>query len=117
MLLNDIKEKLREVDPCVYYGMVDKNRRETEWNYIVFDRVKMRSSQNKTGKIDLFDVHIIRENFIPDGLAEEVIQKITSIAGVRETTDDGEYEYAEKQSTGNVVEMLTLHFARARKNV
>lgn len=117
MLLTDIKNKLEEIDPRVFYGVVDKEIAKHDWNYIVFNRVKLKETQNKTGYSDAFDVHIIRENFIPDGLAEQVINKLREINGVRTTSEDGEYNYAEKPSTNAVVEMLSLHFIRARKNV
>ena len=116
-MLTEIKNKIEKVDPNVDYGVVDKARRETVWNYIVFNRVALRNSANKTGKGDLFDVHIVRENYIPDGLAESIISKLTEIPGVRETSEDGAYEYMVKPNTNTVVEMLTLHFVRARKNV
>ena len=117
MLLNVIKTKLEEVDPRVYYGIVDKEVAKIAWDYIVFNRVGLKSSPNKTGKGDTFDVHIVREHFIPDGLAEQIIEKVCSIAGVRETSEDGTYNYVQKPNTNIVVEMLTLHFVRARKNV
>lgn len=115
MILDDIKNKLEEIEPKVYYGMVDDEARETAWNYIVFNRTKLKSSANKTGYGDLYDVHIIRENFIPEGVDLDIIRKMREIDGVRETGEDGTYNYVQKPNTNIVVEMLTLHFVRARK--
>lgn len=117
MLLNEIKTKLEEIDPRVYYGMVDRSIRETEWNYIVFNRQPLRITGNGTGYSDYFDVHIIREDYIPEGLYEQVIAKLSEINGVRITGETHDYEYVQKPNTNTVVEMLTLHFVRARKNV
>lgn len=117
MILNDIKNKLEEIDEHVYYGAVDTEMRSYAWNYIVFDRVRMASSVNKTGYSDYFDVHIVRENFIEDGLAEQIIEKMLEINGMRGASADSVYEYVVKPNTNTVVEMLTLHFVRARKNV
>ena len=117
MLLNEIKKKLQEIDPRVYYGMVDKSIRETEWNYIVFDRQPLKITGNGTGYADYFDVHIVRENFIPEDTYEQVIKKVCEINGVRVTGDDHPYEYMQKPNTNMVVEMLSLHFVRVRKNV
>lgn len=115
MILDDIKNKLEEIEPKVYYGMVDGEARETAWNYIVFNRTKLNPSANKTGYSDLYDVHIIRENFIPEGVDLEVIRKMREIDGVKETSEGGTYNYVQKPNTNTVVEMLTLHFVRARK--
>lgn len=116
-MLKEVKQKLEELDPRVYYGMVDDAVRKTDWNYIVFNRVKLKSSPNKTGYTDGFDVHIIREDYIEDGLAEKVIEKMCEINGVRNASEDGTYNYIPKPNTNVVIEMLTLHFVRARKNV
>ena len=115
MILDDIKNQLEAVDQRIYYGMVDDEVRETVWNYIVFNRVTLKSAPNKTGYSDYYDVHIIRENFIPEGLDIEVINKMLEIDGMRLAGTDGSYNYIQKPNTNIVVEMLTLHFVRARK--
>ena len=115
MILNEIVEKLQTTDPKVYYGMVDDEIRETVWDYTVFNRTKFRTTGNKTGYADGYDVHIVRENFIPEGKALEVIEKMQEIHGMKYANEDGEYNYIQKPNTNIVVEMLTLHFVRARK--
>ncbi len=115
MILDDIKKKLEEVDPHVYYGMVDDEVKENVWDYTVFNRKTLSVSQNKTGLSDYYDVHIVRENFIPEGLDLEVIQKMLEINGMKQAAADGEYNYIQKYNTNIVVEMLTLHFVRSRK--
>lgn len=116
MLLNDVKTKLEEVDPNVHYGMMAKDPEEVPvWDYIVFNRTKLRQGQDKNSLGDLFEVHIVRENFIPEDLDKEVIAKMREIPGVRPTSDDGNYDYTKKPGTDTVVEMLTLTFVRARK--
>lgn len=115
MILSDIEAKLKELDPNVYYGMVDESQKETVWNYIVFNRRSVRHSTNKTAASDYFDVHIIRENYIPEGLDEEVISKLRELPGVRQTGEDGTFTYVQKPNTNIVVEMLSIPFVRARK--
>lgn len=115
MILNEIHQRLEQVDPNVFYGMVDSRMKEQLWNYIVFNRTRLKSATNKTGYTDFFDVHIVREDFIPEGLDTEVIAKVLEIDGVRLANEDGIYSYFEKSKTNNVVEMLTLSFMRARK--
>lgn len=116
MILRDIETKLKELDPNVFYGMVDKKMQELEWDYIVFNRTNIKHSQNKTSDTDYFDVHIVRENYIPDGLETEVIKSLTEINGVRLAGTDSEFSYTEKPNTDIVVEMLSIHFLRARKS-
>lgn len=115
MILEEIKQKLEEVEPRVYYGMVDDSVRETVWDYAVFNRVTTKPTTNKNGFSDYYDVHIVRENFIPEGTDADVIEKMLSIEGMRLAGTDGTYTYVQKPNTNIVVEMLSLHFVRARK--
>ena len=118
MVLNEIKTKLEEIDKRVYYGIVDtEDVKHTAWNYIVFNRAALKNSANKTGYSDTYEVHIVRENFVPEGIDTEVIAKMLEIDGMRLAGQDGVFDYALKPSTNMIVEMLTLHFVRARKNV
>lgn len=113
MILEDIKQKLEEIDAKVYYGLCDDE--DTVWNYIVFNRTTRKNATNSTGAGDYFDVHIVRENFVPEGIDEEVIAKMCELHGVRLTGEDGQYDYTINPHTNAVVEALTLHFVRARK--
>lgn len=115
MILVDIEAKLKEIDPNVYYGSVDVSRRETVWDYIVFNRTKINRSDNKTSASDCFDVHIVRENYIPEGFENELIEKLCALPGVRLTKDDNPFVQVQKPNTNITVEMLTISFLRARK--
>lgn len=115
MILDEIKEKLGEIDPNIFYGAVNKRMKEEIWDYIVFNRTVLSSSTNKTGFTDGYVVHIVREEFIPEGTAEEVIEKMTEIKGMRLAGTDSEYEYMVKPKTDAVVEMLSIEFVKARK--
>ena len=115
MILEEIKQQLETIDSRVYYGMVDDRVRETVWDYIVFNRTNVKRTGNRTGLADYYDVHIIRENFIPEGIDVEVIEKMLEISGMNLSSEDGSYTYVQKPNTNIVVEMLTLHFVRARK--
>lgn len=117
MILNEIKEKLEEIDENVFYGAVDNRMKETLWNYIVFNRVKLTPSQNKTSYTNEYAVHIIREDYIPEGEEERVIEALKSIKGVRVASDGGSYEYVTKPSTNTVVEMFSINFVVPRKAV
>lgn len=116
MILPEIEEKLKEIDPNVYYGAVDNNRKETVWDYIVFNRTKIKRSPNKTSASDCFDVHIVRENYIPEEFEEELIAKLCSLPGVKLSSDDNQFAQVQKPNTNIVVEMLTISFVRARKS-
>ena len=121
MILNDIKKVLESIDPIVFYGLTpsriyDAQHREVNtWDYIVFNRTKLKSSAQKTSYVDAFEVHIVREEFIPEGIDIEVIEKLTALPGVKLASEDGVYDYTMKPGTSHVVEMLTLSFTRARK--
>jgi hypothetical protein len=115
LFLADIEAKLQEIDPNVDYGLVNTNRKETAWNYIVFNRTGVRYSGNKTAASDTFDVHIIRENYIPDGVETQVVDKLCELPGVR-VSGEAVFNYTQKPNTNIVVEMLTIPFVRARKS-
>ena len=115
MILNDIKAKLREADNNVFYGAVDNEMRETVWDYTVFNRKVLKPSTNRTGYTDVFSVHIVRENFIPEGLEETVIELMLSIPGMKLSPNDGEYDYVTKPGTNTVVEMFSIDFMKPRK--
>lgn len=116
-MLNEIKRKLMEIDERVDYGLIDPEKCKTVWNAIVFNRVSLKATKGRTGYSDYFDVHIFREDYVPDGLGTEVIAKMQEIDGVRLTEEQGTYNYAAKAGTNAIVEILTLHFVRARKDV
>ncbi len=115
MILDDIKTSLEAVKPRVYYGIVPASVKDTKWDYIVFNRVRRKKAQNNTGYSYYFDVHIISESFIPEGIDIEVTNKMLEIDGMKPADTDGEYNYVQKPNTGETVEMLTLHFVKARK--
>lgn len=118
MILQEIENKLKEIDPIVIYGKVLENsldEAETDlWNYIVFNRTIKRPNTNKTSYTDYFAVHIVRENYVPEGLEEEVIEKVCELPGVR-VAGDGTYNYVNKPNTNVVVEMFSIEFYRAKK--
>ncbi len=118
-MLTEIKQKLEELDPNVFYGIVDKNAVEesNKWNYIVFGRRKLTSSQSRNGYTDYYWVGIVREDFVPEGLETQVIDKMLEIDGMKLAGTDGQYEYVMKPNTNTVIEVLTLEFARPKKRV
>ena len=117
MILNEVKEILERFDENVFYGAVDSRMAETLWNYIVFNRVKLSPSANKTGYTAEYALHIIREDYIPEGLEEEVIEGLKTIKGLRIDGDGGSYDYTTKPSTNTVVEMFSINFYIPRKAV
>lgn len=115
MILKDIETKLKEIDPNVFYGAASDKMKETRWDYIVFNRSVLRVNQNKTGFTTVYSVHIIREDFIPEGLDETVINKVLEISGMRLASNEFSYDYVVKPNTDMVVEMLTIDFVKPKK--
>lgn len=115
MILDEIKQALLAVDPVVFYGAVDDSMRETVWDYTVFERKNIKFSQNQTGKSYYFAIHVIRENYIPIGLEDDVISKMLEIPGMRLTSEEPQFEYVQKPGTNIIVEMLTIEFVLPMK--
>ena len=114
-MLTEIESKLQLFGLPVYYGMVDDKQREMVWNYFVFNRRTLKHPGNKTGVSEYFDVHLVRENYIPEGEADRVIEAMCALPGVRRTAEDCTFQYSQKPNTNVVVELLTIPFVRARK--
>lgn len=117
MILDDIKNKLQEIDSNVFYAAVDISVKDTVWDYIVFERAALSANANRTGYTEEYTVRIIREEFIPEGLEIEIIEKMLELPGVRLKNDGGTYEYIQKPNTNVVIEMFSVNFVRAKKKV
>ena len=117
MILDEIQNKLNELDENVFYGAVKKEMNETVWNYIVFNRSLLKLNTNQTGRTPVYSIHIVRENFIPEGFEDEVINKLLTIPGFRLAGTDGTYDYITKPGTDTVVEMFSIDFVKPRKVV
>lgn len=113
-MLNKIRDKLQEIDDNVFYGAAkDTDATKNVWNYIVFGRNKMEPNTNKTSYTYYFDVVIVREEYIPENLIEEVIEKVEE-TGLKLSGQSPEFTYRRKND-GTVVELLTVHFLKAGK--
>lgn len=112
-----IEKALMEIDKNVHYGRIPESQNNEDWNYFVFGKSTLRPTG--TSNIDLIDnywVAIVRENYIPDELVFDVIDKLNSIPGLKLTNEDGNYEYVFKNKTDLVVEILTLSFSKVKKS-
>ncbi|MBR3689845.1 MAG: hypothetical protein IKL97_01930 [Eggerthellaceae bacterium] len=112
---NAIMEKLIEVDPVVHYGTAEKHDRSAPWDYMVLACKNFNRTASRTGYSDYFEVAIVREEFIPEGLPERVIAAMESLPKVRLAEGSHDYEYAAKPDSNDTVEMLVLKFVAPRK--
>lgn len=115
MILDEIKQKLEEINNKVYYGAVDEAESENIWDYIVFNRKPTKIGENRTGYSDYFQVNVICENFIPENMDDKIIKKMLEIKGMKTAASDIEYRYILKPNTNTVVEMMSITFVKARK--
>lgn len=112
--LDAIKEKLEGTfDLPVYYGMAANHPRTAPWNYIVFSRNRLRRDENRTSYVQGYSVAIVRENYLYDFDALDVIAAMESLPGIRLVNGDVEFVYDLHNTT--VVEMCILRFARGVK--
>ena len=113
---NKIKEKLLELDKTVYYGLVPDTVANDDWNYIVFGQRKIKKSGTSSTDLNgYWYVTIVREDYIPDDIVFEVLEKMSEIAGLRLADGDYEYTYTFKGNTNIVVEILELQFTKTKK--
>ena len=116
-MLNEIEEALKELDNHVYYGMSTHDE-SCDWNYIVFNRKKMKpSSKNLLGFTDYYSITIVRENYIPEDFELKVIEEIEKNTKLKIADNEYMYNYLIKPNTNTVVELLTIDFVKAKKRV
>lgn len=117
MILDEIKQALHGVDDKVMYGTAAAIGEKAPWNYIVYARKKTKFSGNLTSKSAVFQVAVVREEYIPDGVLESVVEAMCSIPGMRLSSDeDVRYVYDTKPKTQLTVEMLVATFSWAQKS-
>lgn len=97
----------------VWYGACREKELEY-WNYFVFNRLKTTKNnmQSRTDLQTFYQVHVVHEDYIPEGYIETVIealqQKDESGTKLKLTNDDIQYNYTFKGSTNMVVEIATI---------
>lgn len=114
-ILNSVRDALAALDEHVYYGSAALHPKDALWNYTVFSRRALRPTGGKAAYTDLIEVSVVREEYIPDGLAEKVIEAVCAVPGVKLLAQDAAYDYMVKPSTSVTVEALTLTFSWSRK--
>lgn len=114
-MLDLIRDKLREIDPRVYYGGIPESSKDDAWDYLVFMRTSRTRLGSNTGFSDYFEVAVVREEYIQEGLVEQVIAKIEELDGMRVSGTDVEYVYTRKPGTDHVVELARIQFVRPLK--
>lgn len=127
-MLNEIRDKLHElindskfiekygIIEAVLYGTAHQHKNSKPWNYIVFNKQKLK--KGGTSNTDLtyyWNVAIVHEEYIPEGLEESVINKILEINGLRLADGDMPFEYLTKGDSDMVVELLQISFVKTKK--
>lgn len=98
----------------VYYGAC--NEKLQEWNYFVFNRMNVKTAGKTKGDFnEYYAVHIIHEDFIPEGYIYKVIQKVLEdTKGIKlAVNEDISFSYTRKGNTDVVVEIATIVFTKA----
>lgn len=114
--LDSILAALEKVDESVYYGIASKHDQGKPWNYTVFSRERTTPKDNLTGYTERYLVAVVRENYVPEDEYLGVIEAVSEVPGMKLDTSQGiEYIYAAKPGTGDVVEMMEVHFLKGRK--
>lgn len=113
-MLNKLEEKLKEIDSNIFYGVAGSPEEVNFiWNYCVFGRSRIKSNETKKSFTDVYEVIIVRENYIPEGFFEKVVEKVEE-CGLRLASEDSLYEY-DKKDADTVVEILKIYFTKAKK--
>lgn len=127
-MLNQIRDKLQElikdttfiekygVIEEILYGTAHKHDNTKPWNYIVFNKEKLKKGGTSLTDLTYYwNVAIIHEEYIPEGLEEAVIDKIQEIKGLRLADGDMSVDYMTKGESNMVVELLQISFVKTKK--
>lgn len=122
-VLNEIKNKLEKLAQGpevkmngVWYGACQVDRLD-EWNYFVFNRAKTSKSSNRCDYQTFYQIHVIHEDYIPEGYVQKVIEAIEKPGTykLKATGDPIQYDYTFKGNTNMVVEIATIDIYRPEK--
>ena len=114
-ILGQIQDTLETFELPVWYGRTFSKEKD-KWNYFVFNRKELdRSGKSRIDFNYYYQVHIIMEDYIPEGFEQEVIKKITENTGLKLVDQPMQFNYTAKNNTDMVVEMLTLEFTKTFK--
>lgn len=112
-MIEQIKEKLKEIDERVLYGVCKKG---DTWDCFLVR--KERIEKNGTSQKDYaryFSVRVIREDEIPEGIEMEVIRKLEEI-GLKKSHTPISYEYT-VDANEVVVEICSIEFVKREKRM
>lgn len=100
----------------VYYGTCQEQELP-EWNYFVFNKKKTKKSSGKISYLTYYEIHIVHEDYIPEGYVEHVIEELTNHEDIilNVTDEDIIYDYIFKGNTNVVVEIATITVTRPVK--
>lgn len=114
-ILGNIQNTLEAFNLPVWYGRTFSKEKD-KWNYFIFNRKEF--SKTGTSRNDLnyyYQVHIIMENYIPEGFEQDVIKAIQDNTRLKLRNQSMVFNYTTKNNTDMVVEMLTLEFTKTFK--
>ena len=114
-ILSKIQETLETFNLSAYYGRTFCKEKD-KWNYFVFNRKEFcKTGTSRTDLNYYYQVHIIMEDYIPEGFEQEVIKAIQENTGLKLRDQPMQFNYTTKNNTDMVIEMLTLEFTKAFK--
>ena len=115
-MLNELKNVLSSFSEMnsVVYGKIKTP--PTDWNFFVFNRLTQKKSGTSRQDFSMYyQVHIIREDYIPEGFELDVVAAVTENTQLRLADVEISYNYILKDNSEVVVEVATITFVKAIK--
>lgn len=113
-MIETVKEKLKELDPNVQYGICRKQEEQDTWDCLLIRKRRWtKNGKSNTDESFYLTVTIVREDEIPEGM-EKKVEKEMGLVGFRRTSKDAEYDYT-IDTNDIVVELCTIEFVKAYK--
>ena len=100
----------------VYYGTAAMLSRSAKWDYLVVTRTKAHAGTGNAGRIQQYEVGVVREVCIPEGTLDALYDALATVPGLRpDLGRDVEFDYTVKPGTNITVELMRVPFSRPRK--
>ena len=117
--INSVLEKIAEENSLekVFYGAASDRAGDMKtWNYLILKRDRhVRSGTNRMDSTMYYTITLVHEDYIPEGMPEEIIKSVLNeVPGVHLATDI-EYDYGFKNGTDMVVEAAIMSFYKVQK--
>ncbi len=107
-----VEEAIKEYEINYFYGQATLELND-KWNYSVFKRDTIDNSRTSS-KLN-YTLAVVRENYIPEELIEDIINSILSKTNLKLRDTNFKFDYIYNPKSSIVCEVITIDFYQSTK--